>query len=116
MYEMKHSITHILDAVYIYHKKMHHKIFRSKHPRELLNEIKWRDIGLSRCDICYIHRGVPNDTRVFRGNEIDEIGKSFITFKRANTPPNSEGRTPSVMIPYHRIFRITYEGQIIYER
>ncbi|MDD2777823.1 MAG: RNA repair domain-containing protein [Methanocellales archaeon] len=81
-----------------------------------MNEIKWRDLGLSRCDIYYIHRGAPKDTRVFRGDEIDEIGKSFLTFKGANISPDSEGRSPSVMIPYHRIFRITYEGQTIYER
>ncbi|MDD2665497.1 MAG: RNA repair domain-containing protein [Methanocellales archaeon] len=89
-------------------------MFRSKHPRELLNEIKWRDLDLSRCDIYYIHRGAPKDTKVLHGDKIGEIGKSFLTFN--NIPPDSEGRAPSVMIPYHRIFRITYEGQTIYER
>ena len=91
-------------------------MFRSKRPRELLNEIKWRDLDLSRCEIYYVHRGAPNDTKIIRGDRIDEIGGSFLNFKRANAPPDSEGRVPSIMIPYHRVFRITYEGQTIYER
>ncbi|HIH36730.1 MAG TPA: DUF504 domain-containing protein [Methanocellales archaeon] len=95
---------------------MQPKMFKSKHPRELLNEIKWRDLGLSRCDIYYIHGGAPKDTKVFHGDEIEEIGESFLTFKRANIPPDSEGIIPSVTTPHHRIFRITYEGQTIYEK
>lgn len=92
------------------------KMFRSKRPRELLNEIKWRDLDLSRCEIYYVHRGAPNNTKIIRGDEIEGIGSSFFTFKGANAPPDSEGRVPSVMIPYHRIFRITYEGRTIYEK
>ncbi|NYT00414.1 MAG: DUF504 domain-containing protein [Methanocellales archaeon] len=91
-------------------------MFRSKRPRELLNEIKWRDLDLSRCEIYYVHRGAPNDTKIVRGDEIVKIGNSFLTFKGVSTPPNSEGRFLSVMIPYHRVFRITYEDQAIYER
>ncbi|MFC1787095.1 DUF504 domain-containing protein [Halobacteriota archaeon] len=91
-------------------------MFRSKRPKELLNEIKWRDMDLSRCEIYYVHRGAPNDTKIIRGDKIEEIGSSFLNFKRANATPDSEGRVPSIMIPYHRVFRITYEGQAIYER
>ncbi|MBU2617788.1 MAG: DUF504 domain-containing protein [Euryarchaeota archaeon] len=100
-------------------------MFRSKRPREILNEIKWRGLDLSRCEIYYVHRGAPNDTKIVRGDEI-EIGHSFFTFKGAKAPLDSpeagswgskEKRSfSSVMIPYHRIFRITYEGRAIYER
>ena len=111
-------------------------MFRSKRPRELLNEIKWRGLDLSRCEIYYVHRGAPNDTKIVRGDEIEEIGHSFFTLKGA-APLDPEGRDSrqsfafcqlfpqkvgekrsfsSVMIPYHRILRITYEGRVIYER
>lgn len=72
----------MLDA---YHKKM----FRSKRPREILNEIKWRGLDLSRCKIWYIHRGAPNDTKIVRGDEIEEIGHSFFTLKGANASLDS---------------------------
>ena len=91
-------------------------MFRSKRPRELLNEIKWRDLDLSRCEIYYVHRGAPNDTKIVRGDKIAKIGNSFLTFKEDDTSPDSGGRFPSIMIPYHRVFRITYGGQTIYER
>ncbi|MDI6640135.1 MAG: RNA repair domain-containing protein [Methanocellales archaeon] len=107
-------------------------MFRSKRPRELLNEIKWRGLDLSRCEIYYVHRGAPNDTKIVRGNEIEEIGHSFFTLKGAmpllkplwvkgtkslGGRGSKEKRSfSSVMIPYHRIFRITYEGRAIYER
>ena len=81
-----------------------------------MNEIKWRDLDLSRCEIYYVHRGAPNDTKIIRGDELEKIGRSFLTFEVANFFPDSEERVPSVMIPYHRVFRITYDGQTIYER
>ena len=38
-------------------------MFRSKHPRDIFNEIKWRS-DLANCRIYYIHRGVPGDMKI----------------------------------------------------
>jgi len=76
----------------------------SRNPRDILNEIKWKGLDASRCEVFYIHRGAPNDTKVVRGDEIENITSSFFIL--------SEG----TMIPYHRIFRITYGKKVVYER
>ena len=70
--------------------------------RDSLNEIKWTK-DLKKAEIWYIHRGAPNDTRLLSGKDIVTIGKSFID-------------TASASIPYHRIFKIVYEGKIVFER
>ncbi|MFA5771532.1 MAG: RNA repair domain-containing protein [Thermoplasmata archaeon] len=72
--------------------------------REVLNEFKWRnDTDFNKAEIWYIHRGAPNDTMVLSGNNIVELQRSFM-------------KTKTAMIPYHRIFKITYEDMIVWER
>ena len=70
--------------------------------RDILNEIKWTK-DLKKAEIWYVHRGVPNDTKIISGSEIIEIGKSFID-------------TTTATIPHHRVFKIVYDGKIIFER
>jgi hypothetical protein len=70
--------------------------------RDILNEIKWTK-DLEKAEIWYVHRGAPNDTKILSGKDILNIGKSFID-------------TTTATIPYHRIFKITYEGKIVFER
>jgi uncharacterized protein (UPF0248 family) len=73
-------------------------------PREILNELKWRDDReLSEAEIWYIHRGAPNDTKIISGNEILTLERSFMVLKEAS-------------IPFHRIFKIVYEGEVTFER
>jgi len=73
-------------------------------PREILNELKWRENrNLSKAEIWYVHRGAPNDTMIISGNEILDLGHSFMVLSEAS-------------IPYHRIFKIVYEGEVIFER
>ncbi|UCE75008.1 MAG: DUF504 domain-containing protein [Methanomassiliicoccales archaeon] len=73
-------------------------------PREILNELKWReDRDISKAEIWYLHRGAPNDTKIISGNEIVNLEHSFMVLEEAS-------------IPYHRIFKIIYEGEIIFER
>lgn len=79
-------------------------MFKSKRPRELLNEIKWKGKDLANCEIYYIHRGAPDDTKIIGGSEIREIRRSFFVLQ------------DGTFIPYHRIFRIDYEGKTIYLR
>ncbi|MFW6121340.1 MAG: DUF504 domain-containing protein [Petrotogales bacterium] len=70
--------------------------------RDILNEIKWtKDLG--KAEIWYIHRGAPNDTKIISGQDIVNIGKSFFD-------------TATASIPYHRVFKIIYEGEIVFER
>lgn len=73
-------------------------------PRDILNELKWRDDrDLLKAEIWYVHRGAPNDTRIISGNEILGLERSFMIIEDAS-------------IPYHRIFKIIYEGNVIFER
>ncbi|HUV82472.1 MAG TPA: RNA repair domain-containing protein [archaeon] len=80
------------------------QLFKSDHPRDMLNEIKWKGFDLGRCEIYYIHRGAPNNTKIISGSSIKTIGRSFFE--------TSEGTS----IPYHRIFRIDFDGKCIYKR
>jgi len=72
--------------------------------RNILNELKWRKkFDLDKAEIWYVHRGAPNNTKIIYGNEILSIERSFI-------------ETTTSMIPYHRIFKIIYKGEIIFKR
>ena len=70
--------------------------------RDILNKIKWTK-DLKKAEIWYIHRGAPNDTKIISGSEIVSIGKSFMG-------------TTTASIPYHRIFKVVYDGKVIFER
>jgi len=73
-------------------------------PKDILNELKWKEnLNLEKTEIWYIHRGAPNDTKIISGKEVVKLGKSFI-------------QTNTAMIPYHRVFKIVYEGDIIFMR
>jgi uncharacterized protein (UPF0248 family) len=73
-------------------------------PRDVLNKLKWKDgFSLSIAEIYYIHRGATNDTKIISGEKIIKLEKTFM-------------KTTTAMIPYHRIFKICYRNQIIYQR
>ena len=72
------------------------------HLRQLLNEIKWTN-DLKLVEIWYVHRGAPNDTMILLGKDIATIGRSFL-------------ETSTASIPYHRIFKIIYDNEIIFDR
>jgi uncharacterized protein (UPF0248 family) len=72
--------------------------------RDVLNELKWRQgFDLGKAEIWYIHRGAPGDTKIILGKDIIKLEKSFM-------------QTTEAMIPYHRIFKIVYDGKAIFER
>jgi len=75
---------------------------KGRHPKQILNEIKWRGLSLDECEIDILHRGAPNDTITVKGGDVVP-GKSFFSY----------GGT---MIPYHRILRIKYLGDTIWSR
>lgn len=73
-------------------------------PREALNELKWRySERLEGVEIWYIHRGVPGDTKIILGTEVRNIGRDGI-------------ETEGAMIPYHRIKRIIFNGEVFFDR
>lgn len=70
--------------------------------KEILNEIKWTK-DINKVQLWYIHRGAINDTRILSGKDIVRIEKSSLD-------------TTTSTIPYHRIFKIIYDGKIVFER
>ena len=73
-------------------------------PRDILNKLKWKpNSDLNKAEIWYVHRGAINDTKIISGKEIIKLEKSFM-------------KTNNAMIPYHRIFKIIYENEIIFKR
>jgi uncharacterized protein (UPF0248 family) len=73
-------------------------------PRNILNELKWKTgCSLDEAEIWYVHRGAPNDTKIISGKDIVKLHKSFMESTKA-------------MIPYHRIFKIIYQGKEVFVR
>ncbi|MFH0904882.1 MAG: RNA repair domain-containing protein [Methanobacteriota archaeon] len=81
-------------------------MFKSKHPRLILNEIKWR-FDLNRCKVYYIHRGAPGNIKMIEGSKVKNIERAFLVL---------EGVVEDVYIPYHRIVRVEYDTQTVFER
>jgi len=74
--------------------------------RELLNKVKWDErMDFDQLEVVYLHRGAPDDLKRIYGREIVHIGKSFLSLK-------AEGAE----IPHHRIVKILYEGEVLFER
>ena len=72
--------------------------------RDVLNKLKWHDeFDISKSVIFYVHRGAPGDEMSIAGDEIKGMGTSFF-------------HTEEASIPYHRVFRVEYDGQTIFER
>jgi len=82
-------------------------MFKAKFPRELINEIKWRGFDLSLVKIYYVNRGSLNDITFRNGKDIVDMDHFMITFH--SLPYDT-------YIPFHRIRRIEYDMQLIYER
>ena len=73
-------------------------------PRDILNKLKWKeDRDIASSEIWYVHRGAKNDTKIISGKDVVKLEKTFM-------------QTNTAMIPYHRIFKITYDGKTIFKR
>ena len=73
-------------------------------PREILNKLKWKQgFIFDLAEIWYVHRGAPKDTMIISGKDVVKLEKSFM-------------QTMTAMIPYHRIFKIVYNNEIIFRR
>jgi len=74
------------------------------YPREVLNKLKWNDgESLDGAMIWYVHRGAPGDMMRISGRQIRNLGASFF-------------ETDDATIPYHRIVRIEYQGEIVFDK
>ncbi|MFO7991341.1 MAG: RNA repair domain-containing protein [Thermoplasmata archaeon] len=74
-------------------------------PREVLNEIKWRDDrSLKGVEIFYVHRGAEGDYKIIKGDEVVNLGRSFMELEDGGH------------IPYHRIFQIVKNGEVLLSR
>jgi uncharacterized protein (UPF0248 family) len=72
--------------------------------REVLNELRWREgRDPAQATVWYLHRGVPSGIAAIRASEIRDLGRSFFS-------------TPQATIPYYKVIRITYEGEILFQR
>jgi uncharacterized protein (UPF0248 family) len=74
------------------------------YPREVLTRLRWKkgeDLGDAR--ISYVHRGAPGDLVTINGSDILDLGKEFF-------------ETGDAMIPYHRISKIEYRGEVVFEK
>ncbi len=79
---------------------------KSKFPKSVLLEVKWKGHDLAKCAIYYKNRGSPNDTAIVMGKDIKNIDSMFLIL---------EGIPEEKYIPYHRIFKIEYDGDVIFE-
>jgi len=76
--------------------------------REILNKIKWDErMDFEQLEVVYLHRGAPNDLKRISGREIVHIGTSFLSLSL-----KEEGAE----IPHHRIVKILYKGEVLFER
>ncbi len=73
------------------------------YPRAILNRLKWTEgEDISEAKITYLHRGAAGDRLSIDGSDIVELERSFFVTEEAK-------------IPYHRIRRIEYRGQVLFD-
>ena len=99
------KIVHVFTInkhVFIYLFRHLTKSMRSA--KEALDMLRWREgYGLGRAEIWYVHRGAPDDAIIVKGSDVTELRASFFSVE------DSE-------IPYHRVFRILFDGEPFFER
>jgi uncharacterized protein (UPF0248 family) len=70
--------------------------------RDVLNKIKWTK-DLKKVTVWYVHRGAPHNMKMISGDEIVVIGRSFL-------------ETADTSIPYHRIIKVLYGNEVMFDR
>ena len=74
-------------------------------PRDVLNRLKWTEgERVEDAEVFYVHRGAPDNSRSVMGRDILQLDR--FCFELGN----------GSCIPYHRVYKITYHGQIIFMR
>ncbi len=74
-------------------------------PRDVLNRLKWKEgENLAEAVIFYVHRGAPGDSKAVSGADIVKLDGFCFELSTGGC------------IPYHRVYRITYRGETVFER
>jgi uncharacterized protein (UPF0248 family) len=74
-------------------------------PRDVLNRLKWKEgEDLGEAIIFYVHRGAPGDSKAVSGADIVRLERFCFEL------------STGTCIPYHRVYRITYRGNAVFER
>lgn len=77
-------------------------------PREVLNKLKWHSkSNYQDSKIIIIHRGAPKDVKIIKGEDVLELGHSFMRVASADGEAE---------IPYHRIIQIEVHGKVLWRR
>lgn len=72
--------------------------------REVLNELRWRgENRLPEAVLYYRDRASPQGVRVIRGSEIVDLERRYFL-------------TTKTRLPYYKIERIEWRGEILFER
>jgi uncharacterized protein (UPF0248 family) len=66
--------------------------------RKVLNKLKWDSEDLDECEISFLHRGAPDDMKMYPGQKIKEIASSYLIFL--------DEEEEEVVIPFHRLRKI----------
>lgn len=73
--------------------------------RDALNRLKWKEgENIGEAVIFYVHRGAPGDSKAVSGADIIKL--EGFCFELAT----------GACIPYHRVYKITYRGETVFER
>ena len=74
-------------------------------PRDVLNRLKWTEgERVEDAEVFYVHRGAPDNSRSVMGSDILQLDKFCFELATGSC------------IPYHRVYKIAYRGQTIFER
>jgi len=71
--------------------------------RETLLKIYWTKGSLEGVEVEILTRGAPNDVSIVSGEEISRIGRHYLELR-------------GTKIPYHRVLKIRYRGEIVFQR
>lgn len=71
--------------------------------RDVLNELRWREgLDLAKAEL-WVRGRTDADVTMLRGDRIVDLDRRTFSTARAT-------------IPYYKIIRIAYEGQVVFER
>jgi uncharacterized protein (UPF0248 family) len=74
-------------------------------PKDILNRLKWKEgESLSDATIFYVSRGSPDDSASASGSDVKSIESFGFELESGS------------YIPYHRIYKIEYRGEIIFDK
>jgi len=71
--------------------------------REVLNELRWREGRVLAKAEVWVRGRTGRDVKAVGGDEITDLGRRYFS-------------TATATIPYYKIVRIVYEGEVVFER